>query len=812
MAATTSVEELNNPTSVEEPNNPASVEESTNSTAAEELTISASIEKVAQAEETTIGEIPEHVPKRNRRKASLPSELQQIRESIREEDEFDPYAPTPPPPARLQPLFKEISDKLEKEGNEQGRQTLCLTSAANPQTDAEAKRRVTSTDEGEDTLSNATSYSAGQPRSQTNEMAHNGTAAFPLPDDQDEVPYSRASWHMDAAIVIVTWRLKLEHNLPHLDGVIVTEDYRRARSILGQHSPRSKQIIMDRAEAVVRAPGNSTESAAAFQRFLDRFQEGPTEELTQETSPPRNGSEHGQGHHRQTTTESRRPTEHRSRSPQDFRQGEIRSSREKQGRQEYAGARDFPTRSGPPGPGDDDDPSDDDHFPSGHRGYRQRHPRKSNEENVEDGRYSNVRPLNPKDLGIYNGSTSAVAYARRITTFTSIYGPRKILATLPLCMEGEASDWYDSLDNAIHAILSESVEAWKIHLVSRFRADAAAALSKADAMHHRFEEEHLPDKLNVRQYITKKLALYIEAGESNYDLIVKRIHAQLDPALGQLVKIHPSHNTMAEFTENVYGQEAQARANWKRTDEHFRRQEKEFSEKLDKLEKQRPAFQSRQSQYEGRGYQSQWTPARNQYLVPTDVVQRYGQITQPPFPAYQYNPNNGYNSNYGYHGRYNNSFPSNGLPNKNPNANNGFQNGRQQYQQQPQGLLPKGDGTPQSSTDAVAAPPKEEGNGITQNGRSQAPNNFRGGYNNNGTYPPRPRFGNNYQPRGFQQARVFYTESEAPGWELVDGQTLAQMTDVFQVSTHMDAEEQSSLQEGRYEGDGTDSGNETGGR
>ena len=38
---------------------------------------------------------------------------------------------------------------------------------------------------------------------------------------------------MDAVIVIVTWRFKLEYNLLYLDRVIIIEDYKRARSILG---------------------------------------------------------------------------------------------------------------------------------------------------------------------------------------------------------------------------------------------------------------------------------------------------------------------------------------------------------------------------------------------------------------------------------------------------------------------------------------------------------------------------------------------------------------------------------------------------
>ena len=78
---------------------------------------------------------------------------------------------------------------------------------------------------------------------------------------------------------------------------------------------------------------------------------------------------------------------------------------------------------------------------------------------MEDRRYSNIHLLNLKDLGIYNSLISTITYIRRITIFISIYKLRKIFATLLLYIEGEVLDWYDSLNNTIYAILSESVEA-----------------------------------------------------------------------------------------------------------------------------------------------------------------------------------------------------------------------------------------------------------------------------------------------------------------------------------------------------------------
>jgi hypothetical protein len=54
------------------------------------------------------------------------------------------------------------------------------------------------------------------------------------------------------------------------------------------------------------------------------------------------------------------------------------------------------------------------------------------------------------------------------------------------------------------------------------------ALAKADDLKHTFEDE---SKIDVRQYLTKKHNLYLEAGETNVDMIVRRIYQKLDPAL-----------------------------------------------------------------------------------------------------------------------------------------------------------------------------------------------------------------------------------------------------------------------------------------
>src|ERR1700693_2000638 len=82
--------------------------------------------------------------------------------------------------------------------------------------------------------------------------------------------------------------------------------------------------------------------------------------------------------------------------------------------------------------------------------------------------------------------------------------------TLPLALKGDARSWFDSLFPEVKLRMNESLEEWFRHLRSRFQKDASAALQEGDNLRHSFDNE---STVTVRQYMTQKQSLYLEAGE-----------------------------------------------------------------------------------------------------------------------------------------------------------------------------------------------------------------------------------------------------------------------------------------------------------
>jgi hypothetical protein len=82
----------------------------------------------------------------------------------------------------------------------------------------------------------------------------------------------------------------------------------------------------------------------------------------------------------------------------------------------------------------------------------------------------------------------------------------------------------------------------------RFHTDALAALAKADKLTHSFADE---SGLDVQAYMMAKYNLYREAGETNQDLMVRRLHKGLDLALAAIVSLKTNGNTLHDFTSRV---------------------------------------------------------------------------------------------------------------------------------------------------------------------------------------------------------------------------------------------------------------------
>jgi hypothetical protein len=137
-----------------------------------------------------------------------------------------------------------------------------------------------------------------------------------------------------------------------------------------------------------------------------------------------------------------------------------------------------------------------------------------------------------------------------------LYGEDSVLVNLPTAMEGNAQTWWDSLQPDVKRRMKQSIDEWIDRLQTLFRAESSSALQQADALKHNFDDE---DSLNVRDYLSKKQALYIEAGEETEDLIVLRMHDGLDPTLRAQVSLHKI-NYLDAFVNKVYANEHSARA------------------------------------------------------------------------------------------------------------------------------------------------------------------------------------------------------------------------------------------------------------
>lgn len=109
-------------------------------------------------------------------------------------------------------------------------------------------------------------------------------------------------------------------------------------------------------------------------------------------------------------------------------------------------------------------------------------------------------------------------------------------------------------------------------------------------MRHSFADESV---LDVRDYISSKLALYNKAGEDNEDLVVRRIHDGLDPALAGQVKLRSRLNTMANFENQVYNVEHQARAQFYQFQDQINALEPRYEKRFEGLARSMAGTQPR---------------------------------------------------------------------------------------------------------------------------------------------------------------------------------------------------------------------------
>jgi hypothetical protein len=111
-------------------------------------------------------------------------------------------------------------------------------------------------------------------------------------------------------------------------------------------------------------------------------------------------------------------------------------------------------------------------------------------------------------------------------------------------MKDKKATWFYGLEDKVSATMADSIDEWKNQLIRRFHTNPSQALLKVDCIHHSFDDE---SELDVKEYISRKNGLYMEAGETKQDNIVRRIHHGLDRTLAVEVTLRAMNNTMNEF-------------------------------------------------------------------------------------------------------------------------------------------------------------------------------------------------------------------------------------------------------------------------
>ncbi|OBT47114.1 hypothetical protein VE00_03059 [Pseudogymnoascus sp. WSF 3629] len=173
--------------------------------------------------------------------------------------------------------------------------------------------------------------------------------------------------------------------------------------------------------------------------------------------------------------------------------------------------------------------------PLGHCGYTSRgdqdRPRPSTRDREQGFNYAaaGLKAFQPRHIS-FNGSLPVTTYISRLRRMARCYSKKAVLTNLPLAMEGDAGEWMDGLPQSLLEDMDDSLDMWIDQLRLRFSSNISEVLAKADALRHSFAEE---DTLSVRQFLSQKVQLYREAGETSEDTMVRRMHRDLDPELAR---------------------------------------------------------------------------------------------------------------------------------------------------------------------------------------------------------------------------------------------------------------------------------------
>jgi hypothetical protein len=337
-----------------------------------------------------------------------------------------------------------------------------------------------------------------------------------------ELKYTTELWIQDAAILKSIWDIvqNNETTFPGIKELIQEADRTRSFAVLQLLSPEARQDVQAKAVVQVLLPISAALSTVTFVAFLERFRKGPNHYLV---NPDRAIS----------TTASvtgGNATDYVGNTKRRTRDG-------------YTGQAKRRSR------GNGNEHADN---PERRQNINNRVVSEPHTQKGLQGKRLNIRSVE------YDGKSSITSYINRLKYMAQSYGSDALLSVLPLAMIGKARTWFDSLPSKSRTAMNSSLDVWYSKLLAYFQKDMSKSLEEADQMKHRFDGKN-GAITDVREYMTQKLELYNEAGEQSEDLMVRRLHAGLDPTLKITIHLQKCMNTLDIFQQKVYTAELPAK-------------------------------------------------------------------------------------------------------------------------------------------------------------------------------------------------------------------------------------------------------------
>ena len=170
-----------------------------------------------------------------------------------------------------------------------------------------------------------------------------------------------------------------------------------------------------------------------------------------------------------------------------------------------------------------------------------------------------ARAFTPAQMGKFDGVQSVTTFVNRITSMVNRHGESEVLDVLPLCLEGQAQVWYDSLSKHSRDKMDQDVDIWVEYLQLRFQLDPVTAEKKAEKCKFAFKTE---SELGLRAYVDRKLILLREAGFDGDYQLKAQIWKGLDPVIQDILP-GIRGESLKDFIRRLYACESSARKAWR---------------------------------------------------------------------------------------------------------------------------------------------------------------------------------------------------------------------------------------------------------